>query len=104
DILLYHTRVIVVSLVISLHDALPIYIASNGVLLGVLSYVVFLIFGSFFSKYYFLTQTNDPQIIEYGTTYLRIISMASIGLFIQITRSEERRVGKESRNRRAVTR
>ncbi|HLR21277.1 MAG TPA: MATE family efflux transporter [Tissierellaceae bacterium] len=60
-------------------------IASNGVLLGVLSYVVFLIFGSFFSKYYFLTQTNDPQIIEYGTTYLRIISMASIGLFIQIT-------------------
>lgn len=60
-------------------------VAENGVLLAFFSYSIFLLFGLLFSETYFSSQTNDPQIIKYGSTYLKIISIASIGLFIQIT-------------------
>ncbi len=60
------------------------FTASNGVLLGFLSYLIFLVFGIFFSRLYFNSQTNDQQIIEYGVTYLSIISIGSIGAFFQI--------------------
>ncbi len=58
--------------------------ANNGILLGLFSYVIFLIFGVFFTKAYFISQTNDAQIIEYGVSYLSIICIGSIGIFIQI--------------------
>lgn len=58
--------------------------ANNGVLLGIFSYLIFLVFGLFFSKVYYTSQTSNPQIIEYGTSYLRIICIGSIGTFIQI--------------------
>lgn len=58
--------------------------AGNGVFLGVLSYILFLIFGLFFTRKYFILQTNDQEIIEYGVSYLNIISIASIGIFMQI--------------------
>lgn len=60
------------------------FTASNGVLLGVLSYTIFLVFGLFFSRLYFTSQTNDQQIIDYGVTYLSIISIGSLGTFLQI--------------------
>ena len=59
-------------------------LASNAVLLGVFSYVVFSILGLLFSKAYFRFQTNDAQIIEYGVAYLSIICIGSIGKFLQI--------------------
>lgn len=59
--------------------------ANNGIFLGVLSYILFLIFGLFFSNIYFQTQTNDAQIIQYGASYLSILCIASIGVFIQIS-------------------
>ena len=58
--------------------------ASNAVLLGLFSYVVFLIFGLIFSKAYFTSQTNDAEIVEYGVTYLSIICIGSIGMFLQV--------------------
>lgn len=58
--------------------------ANNGVFLALLSYAAFLIFGILFSTSYFITQTSDAQIIEYGASYLSIISIGSIGVFIQI--------------------
>lgn len=60
-------------------------IAENGIFLAFFSYSIFLIFGSFFAKNYFLNQTGDSQIIQYGVSYLTIITTASIGLFMQIT-------------------
>lgn len=59
--------------------------ASNGILLAVLSYIIFLVFGLLFSRKYFMTQTNNPEIVEYGVSYLRIICIASFGAFLQIT-------------------
>lgn len=58
--------------------------ASNAVLLGLLSYVIFLIFGILFSRTYFTSQTEDAQIIEYGVTYLSIVCVGSLGIFLQI--------------------
>ncbi|HHV18468.1 MAG TPA: MATE family efflux transporter [Thermoanaerobacterales bacterium] len=58
--------------------------ANNGILLGLFSYVLFLIFGLLFSKSYFTSQTSNTQIIEYGISYLSIICIGSIGKFVQI--------------------
>ena len=60
-------------------------IARNGILLGVLSSLVFAIAGIFGSRFFFEMQTNDAQIIEYGTQYMSVITIASIGIFMQIT-------------------
>lgn len=58
--------------------------ANNGILLALLSYLVFLIFGLFFTEIYFKSQTNDAEIIKYGIEYLSICTMASVGVFGQI--------------------
>lgn len=60
-------------------------IARNGILLGVLSSLVFAIAGIFGSRLFFEIQTEEAQIIEYGTQYMSIITIASIGIFTQIT-------------------
>lgn len=60
-------------------------IARNGILLGVLSSLIFSIAGIFGSRLFFEMQTEDVQIIEYGTQYMSVITIASIGIFMQIT-------------------
>ena len=60
-------------------------IANNGILLAVLSSLVFAIAGFFGSRLFFEIQTNDPQIIQYGVEYMSIITIASMGIFMQIT-------------------
>ena len=60
-------------------------IARNGILLGVLSSLIFAIAGIFGSRLFFEMQTEDVQIIEYGTQYMSVITIASIGIFMQIT-------------------
>lgn len=58
--------------------------AINGVFVIFLSYIAFAIFGLFFTRKYFEMQTSDPQIIEYGTTYLKICTVFSLGIFMEI--------------------
>ena len=60
-------------------------IAVNGILLGVLSSLVFALAGIFGSRAFFEVQTKDTRIIEYGVEYMSIITIASIGIFLQIT-------------------
>ncbi len=59
-------------------------VANNGILLGLLSYVLFLVFGLLFSKSYFTFQIDDTEIIEHGVPYLSIICIGSICKFIHI--------------------
>lgn len=59
-------------------------IAVNGVFLGFVGYFLFLIFGIFGSRLFFCVQTDNPQIIEYGTSYVSICSIGSIFVFMQI--------------------
>ena len=60
-------------------------IGRNGIFLAILSYILFAILGISGSRFFFAVQTSDPLIIEFGTQYLSIITIASIGIFLQIT-------------------
>ena len=59
--------------------------ANHGVLLALISYVVFAVLGLCFAETFMKVQTQDAQIISYGTSYLRICCICSFGMFLQIT-------------------
>lgn len=54
-------------------------IAGNGIFLSICIYIVFLLFGLFASKWFISLFTSDEQIIEMGTTYLKICTCFSLG-------------------------
>ena len=58
-------------------------IASNGVFIEFISYVVFAFVGIFISKPFFASQTDIAQVQEYGVTYLTICCVGGIGIFMQ---------------------
>ena len=58
--------------------------ANNGVFLALCSYILFLVLG-FFSKPFFLLQTDDLEIVNYGVSYLSICCTFSFGIFFQVT-------------------
>lgn len=60
-------------------------IARNGIFLGFLSFLAFAILGVFGSRLFFEAQTDDALIIEYGTQYMSVITIASVGIFLQVT-------------------
>ncbi|MBO6111853.1 MAG: MATE family efflux transporter [Lachnospiraceae bacterium] len=59
--------------------------ANTGILLTLFSYIVFLAVGIFVSDPFINSQTSDPQIAAYGSTYLRIVCILSIGAMSQMT-------------------
>lgn len=59
-------------------------IARNGIFLAIMSSVVFAVLGFVASRLFFAVQTSDTLIIEYGTQYLSIVTIASLGIFMQI--------------------
>ena len=58
--------------------------AENGVLLAVLSTLVFSIVGAVFAQPFFQAQSTDPDIVSKGVAYLRICAGLSFGLFLEI--------------------
>ena len=59
--------------------------ARNGLFLAVISSMIMALIGICTSKMFFTMQTQDPQIIKYGTQYMMIITVMSIGIFMEIT-------------------
>jgi len=59
-------------------------VASNGVLLAMFGYLLFLIFGLFGARWFISFQTNDAAIIEAGTAYLSTCCIFSFGIFGEI--------------------
>ncbi len=57
--------------------------AVNAVFLMVINAVVFFFIGVFVVEPFYLAQTTDPEIIEYGIQYLRIVCMFSFGIYFQ---------------------
>ena len=53
-------------------------IAVNGIVLAFVGYLLFLIFGIFASEIFFRSQTDNPEIIQGGTSYLRICCILSL--------------------------
>ena len=58
-------------------------IANNGLVLYVLSGIVFALFGIFGSRLFFRAQTPDLEIVGLGTQYLRICCLLSTAMFLQ---------------------
>ncbi|MBO5943817.1 MAG: MATE family efflux transporter [Clostridia bacterium] len=58
-------------------------IANTGIFLFACSYVVFALVGFFFSKPFFLAQTDVEEIVKYGTDYATICMCGAIGIFSQ---------------------
>lgn len=54
-------------------------IAGNGIFLSVCIYIIFLLFGLLGSKWFISLFTSDKEIIEMGTTYLKICTCLSLG-------------------------
>jgi putative MATE family efflux protein len=58
--------------------------AMNGIFLVLITYIIFLIFGIFFTKVYFTSQTSDMEICQYGIDYLSVCMIYSFGAVGQI--------------------
>ena len=58
--------------------------AENGVLLAILSTIVFSIIGVVFARPFFLAQNSDPDIVSQGVAYLSICAGLSFGLFLEV--------------------
>lgn len=59
--------------------------AMNGIFLAFCNYALFFIIGLLFIGPYLHSQTSNPVIIEYGTSYLKIVMFSGFGLFFGIT-------------------
>lgn len=59
-------------------------VASNGIILSFISYITFALIGAFLTKAFFMAQTNNAEIISYGSQYIYICTILSIGLFGQM--------------------
>lgn len=59
--------------------------AKNGLFLAIISCILFALLGISGSHLFFALQTDNPVIVEYGTQYLSIITLFSVGIFLQIT-------------------
>ena len=55
-------------------------VSGNSLFLGVIIYVVCLLFGIFGVKAYISSQTVDTEVLEMGTSYLRICCVISFGI------------------------
>lgn len=60
-------------------------LANNGVFLAVVSSFVFVMFGLFGAEPFMRSQTGVEEIVQYGTSYLRVCSCASLGIYLEIT-------------------
>ncbi|MBQ4340425.1 MAG: MATE family efflux transporter [Firmicutes bacterium] len=58
--------------------------ANNSIFLGIVSWLVFVVIGIFFTKAFYLFQTDVADIVEQGTIYLQICCIFSFGIFGQI--------------------
>ena len=59
--------------------------ANNGLFLGFLTYILFLLLGLFAAGPFIGTQIKDPVVQEYGTVYLKVCLCLSFGAIYQVT-------------------
>lgn len=58
--------------------------AKQGVLLAVGSWIIFAIFGLLATRRFFEFSSDNETVINMGTTYITIVTVCSLGLFMQI--------------------
>lgn len=60
-------------------------IARNALFLAVINGIIFATIGLLFSDIFYTSQTSNQVVINYGSSYMRIVSAVSMGVFFQIT-------------------
>ncbi len=60
-------------------------IAMQGILISALCFVLFALLGAFLSRPFIAIQTQNTQVIDFGTEYLAICCVFSLGIFMQVT-------------------
>ncbi len=63
-------------------------VASHGLLLSIITSLVFMLFGLFGVEQLFATFTNDPEVYAMGAQYSRLVSIFSIGIIVQISQEK----------------
>ena len=58
--------------------------AANGIFLSLINYIIFLIIGLTLIEPFYRVQTDNENIIRYGTTYLTICCCMSFGIYAQV--------------------
>lgn len=58
--------------------------ATHGILLGIFNWVIFALFGLFFSRIFFNSFTNIQEIIDMGVQYMSIVCIFSFGVFVEV--------------------
>jgi putative MATE family efflux protein len=58
--------------------------ANQGILLGFFSFIVFLLIGLFVVEPFFANRSSDAAVIAFGVPYLKIVTMMSFVLFMQM--------------------
>lgn len=58
--------------------------ATHGIILAVFNWILFAVIGIFFSRMFFQSFTQNPEIIKMGTQYMSIVCIVSIGVFVEI--------------------
>lgn len=58
--------------------------AGNGLFLAIANFLLFMLVGIFLSRPFFMSQTDDLEIVEYGTQYLSICCIFSFGIYGQL--------------------
>lgn len=59
-------------------------VAKNGLILGIFSWLLFVLIGIFAARPFIAGQTDVPAVIGYGTEYLTICTVFSFGIFGQL--------------------
>ena len=59
--------------------------ATHGILLSLCTYVLFALYGAFFTTPFFRMFESDPEIVQMGDTYISICCIFSFGLFVEIS-------------------
>lgn len=59
-------------------------VGEHGFFLAILSSLIFVLFGLFGARFFYETQTDILEIIDQGEIYLRIVTLLSVGVFVQI--------------------
>lgn len=59
--------------------------ALHGIFLEMMSFVIFVFVGIFVVNKFMQSQTEIAEIVDYGTTYLRIVCIFSFGTYLQVS-------------------
>ncbi len=59
--------------------------ASHGIVISFFNWIVFAIFGLFFSEIFIKSFTDNPLVVEYGVSYCTIVTVFSLFIFVQIS-------------------